>query len=304
MLQDLLADEDTKVVLVDNIEEDYFFASFGYILSVFREGKPYRIASLPKIAQLIEADALLKGEIIKVKKDTYTSTIESIGPYETDSGRKDFAYVTIHNVTQPMLFTPEVHSESRTELMKVVGDKRLEKFVDGVCRLEEHVWDSMLDGWLDDYDGWLDYEGGSYLERVSLKQARQGDVPEPGTPYAIIASSEDKPRFAPSGWMSREECESDDLMVMRMGGQMESYLNMYFAPKEEGGKGLKHIYNRNNMGKIVKDPDTLIKMGPITQPIYFGSGNSGVKGGFASSGRMILVRNDYLNDKTYRETTS
>ena len=68
--------------------------------------------------------------------------------------------------------------------------------------------------------------------RISLREAREGKVPEPGTTYAVIASHYDEPRFAPTGLITPEQVGTCDRIKMIAGGPegVESYLSL----KERG----------------------------------------------------------------------
>ena len=188
--------EEKREWIVTDMFQDYLIG-LQEVNEVLKKNKGYSISSIPKIRQLTEKHPELKEILQKEKPNIYTNTSEILWVVEKGDS-VDMQYVALHEMTLPKVTRPQIKG-FREHLRKSVGDKNLNEFVEGIYCLSEETTDLILDGWIED---------GSYFPRISLMQAKEGKIPEPGTLHAIVASYSDNAYFASHGLRTPEELKA------------------------------------------------------------------------------------------------
>ena len=102
---------------------------------------------------------------------------------------------------------------------------------------------------------WVAVGKGSYngqtVVRVHLEDAKNGNVPAPGTPYTIfVRLDKDSPKINGRGQLDYDAFMQDDRVLMIAGSpeSREALAKMLFGKKEEGGEGWTSVgsYHRVN----------------------------------------------------------
>ena len=154
----------------------------------------------------------------------------------------------------------------------------------GFMRIDKNEWDEVGKG----------RYAGQDVPRLSLEDARMGNVPEPGTPHTISLDVENGDYSINDineiTKLDRDAFMRDDRILMLTGSpeNREMLAGMYFGPEENGGEGLKSVSAYHLIHHLGFDSVA------VGSPIRLGSGSDGIYNytPINNKGRFLAIRNE------------
>ena len=141
-------------------------------------------------------------------------------------------------------------------------------------------------------DEWVAVGNGSYngqtIARVSLEDARKGDVPAVGTPYTIfVRLDKDKSNISGRSQLDYDTFMQDDRVLMITGSpeSREALAKILFDKKEDGGEGRTSIGSYHRINEVGFDPQAKGRLVYLYNDDY---GLGGIKY-IANNGRFVGV---------------